>query len=208
MAKLKSGSTVGGQEILVGSDSEIQDVVGALVQGGSNVTASYNDVSNTLTISATDTNTQRGDSEIQTAINGDGDHGSTAQHDYFTSGDAVSAIGGSKNDGGTGTSALWSASKISSVIPNGGQWASGRYTGNGVANRVINVGFVPDIVLLNQDDQYYGSHGGVFMFTKNHDIRRDGNTYLRVYSSGFLVGDYYIRANTEDYLYQWIAIKV
>ena len=196
------------------SDEEIQDVVGALVQGGSNVTASYDDVSNTLTISATDTNTQRSDSEIQTAINGDGDHGSTAQHDYFTSGDAVSAIGGSKNDGGTGTSALWSASKISSVIPNGGQWASGRYIGNGGTNRTINVGFVPDIVIIAQNDlgQPYGEGIETFIFSNNHPVqnRYNSNIGARVYSSGFLVGDYSstFSGNTDDSAYQWIAIKV
>ena len=62
------------------SNEEIQDLVSASLQGSGATTISYDDANDTLTISSTDTDTQRTDSEIQTAINNDGDHDATATH--------------------------------------------------------------------------------------------------------------------------------
>ena len=52
----------------VRTNEEIQDVIGALVQAGANVSIDYDDVANTLTISSSFTNTQRSDEEIQDVV--------------------------------------------------------------------------------------------------------------------------------------------
>jgi hypothetical protein len=65
-----------------GFDEKAQDAVGTIMSGGGAASVTYDDAGNTITISATDT--QLSDSEVQTAINNDSDHGSTAKHNYFS----------------------------------------------------------------------------------------------------------------------------
>jgi len=49
---------------------EVQDIVGAFVSGGTNVTASYDDANDTLTIESTDTDTQLSNEEVEDIVAG------------------------------------------------------------------------------------------------------------------------------------------
>lgn len=62
-------------------EEEVEDAVDALITGGTNITTSYDDAAGVLTI---DTHARYEDSEAIDAVNNDADHGSTAQHDYFS----------------------------------------------------------------------------------------------------------------------------
>lgn len=62
-------------------EEEVEDAVAALVEGGTNISVSYDDGNDTLTI---DTHARYEDSEAVNAVNNDTDHGSTAQHNYFS----------------------------------------------------------------------------------------------------------------------------
>lgn len=63
------------------SEEEVEDTAAALISGGTGISVTYDDGSDTLTI---DGHTRYADSEAISAINNDADHGSTAQHDYFS----------------------------------------------------------------------------------------------------------------------------
>lgn len=76
------------------TDEEARDAIGTALTAGSNVSINVDDAGNTITISSTDTNTQLSASQVQSYINGDGDHGSTAPHNYYTNSDAQSAVDG------------------------------------------------------------------------------------------------------------------
>jgi hypothetical protein len=76
------------------TDEQARDAIAAMLQAGTGISLSYDDAADTLTIDGT---AQYTDSDAVAAINADTDHGSTAQHDYF-SGDHTDLTGLSPDD--------------------------------------------------------------------------------------------------------------
>lgn len=107
------------------AEEEIDDFVDNLLVGGTNVSLSYDDVNDTLTISATDTDTQLSDSEVQTAINDDSDHGSTASHNYATSASDLSDVSpDSTSDAHHSKTPEWTRTDVTSTSTTIAAWDS------------------------------------------------------------------------------------
>ena len=53
------------------SEDQVEDIVGGLIVGGTNVTATYDDTAGTLTLASTDTNTQLSNAQVVSALNSD-----------------------------------------------------------------------------------------------------------------------------------------
>lgn len=66
------------------SNEKAQDAIGNAMTGTGATSVSYDDQAGTITVNSTDTDTTLSNQEVQTAINNDGDHGSTASHNYFS----------------------------------------------------------------------------------------------------------------------------
>lgn len=97
---------------------------------------------------------------------------------------------------------------------NGIQWSSGRYNGNGRDNKIISVGFTPDIIVIAvsefsyfygsfQDDGYTG-----FLVTSSHPAGDEGGAGpITIINNGFDLGKG-ISHNNKNKYYQWVAVKL
>lgn len=89
------------------------------------------------------------------------------------------------------------------------QWASGRYSGDNSVDRLINVGFNADIIIISESDDYYGVFGtgtGIagYIFTSKNNAC---NNYIYIDGNNFHVSISY-GGNKSGIYYQWVAIKL
>lgn len=92
----------------------------------------------------------------------------------------------------------------------------GTYTGDGVRNRIINLGFTPKAVIVSSQCRGFGNQGfsgrdsGGLTVTNGPQYRDIGNSliYLNIVSNGFLVDDNTtVYVNTSGINYNYLAVR-